>query len=573
MIKRDREPSGRVRQALRLSLCVLSAAGLGACGGSDNVPNLKANATAAVAGTITYDYVPTAVTVEANGEAKGRLDYPKTVRRPVRRALVELVSADGATILGKTATDDTGAYSIAIPAGKRAYVRVTAKASEGSATAPDYSIGIRDNTAPEYKVAAATAPLYSMRGSVFTTASAVTKLDLNAGSGWTGANYGAPRTAAPFAMLDQMVTAAQKLHRVEPGVLLPALNVFWSVNNRPTSGDANKGFITTCYYDPAPATRGLYLLGAENVDTSEYNPSVIIHEYGHYLEANVSRSDAIGGEHGIGRDDALDMRVAFGEGFGTAFSSMIRETPVYTEVYGPKQALMRLYMRLDEVQAGDSHTWFGESAVGNFLYSVSQSPDIGFAPLYRAMLTGEKTTPALTSAFSFATALRPALTDAGKRALDQALVAINVQPGDQLDAWGSQTKFKGDPADDNLAVFPVYLPLTSGQTVKACMTTQFGGSNKLGNYRHLRVTVPAAGRYRFTAAPDANDRGVNDYSFAAFAQGKALSNMATTGQGIFDFPAAGDYAVDVYSEQDVVENAVVGTAPHCVSASMQQINP
>lgn len=570
MIRERRKPFGRARRTVRFSLCLLSAAVLGACGGGSD--SLTPNATPAVAGKITYDYVPTTLSVDSQGAAQGGLDYAKTEKRPVRRALVELVSDDGVTVLGKTTTDDTGAYRVEVPAGKRGYLRVTAQASEATASVSDYAIGIRDNTAPEYRNAPDTAPLYSMRGSVFTTTSVATKLDLNAGSGWTGASYGAPRTAAPFAILDQTVNAAQKLHRAEPGVALPMLNVFWSVDNRPTSGDLNSGFIGTSHWQDSDSAIGLYILGAENVDTDEYDASVLVHEFGHYVESSVSRSDSMGGIHTSG--DKLDMRVAFGEGFGNSFSSMMRGTPIYTDTAGPKQAALGVSMRLDEVEQGSERAWFDESAVGNFLYSLSQSPDIGFAPLYHAMLTGEKTTPALTSVFSFASVLRPGLTEAGKRTLDQLLGAIKVQPGEQLDAWGSQTKFEGNPEDANPAVFPVYLPLTSNQTVTACMTTQFGGGNKLGNYRHLRVTVPAAGEYRFMVEPLANETDANDYGVKAYVLGQR-SPDPEPGQHttIVDFPAAGDYAADVASQRDLDEDVERGTSPHCASVSMQPVNP
>jgi len=570
MMKRGKGPRSGSQQAFRFMLYAVSAAVLSACGGgSDN--GSGPGATPSVAGKITYDYVPTVVAASADGTEQGGLDYAKTERRPVRRALVELVSEDGATVLGKATTDDIGAYSIAVPGGKRAYLRVTAQASEGAGNVPDYEIGIRDNTAPEYETDPASAPLYSMRGNVFTTVSAATQLDLNAGSGWTGNNYGAPRTAAPFAILDQIVNAAQQLHRAEPAVLLPALNVFWSVNNRPTPGKVSDGFIKTSHYQHAQHNKGLYILGAENVDTDEYDASVVVHEFGHYVEANVSRSDNIGGGHGPG--ELLDMRVAFGEAWGNAFSSMMRGTPVYTDTAGPKQAQLGLVMRLDQVLAEEAKIWANEFAVGNFLYSISQAPEIGFAPIYSTMLTGEKTTPALTSAFSFAAALRPGLSDAGKRRLDQLLGAIAIQGGDQLDAWGTQTKSQGGPADANPAVFPIYVPLTIGRTVTACVTSQFGTGNKLGNYRHLHVTVPAAGKYVFKTVP-AESGDLNDYGVAAFNRGKELPDLSADSvtTTTIDFPAAGDYVADVVSARDIADGAEPDTAPHCADVSLQAAN-
>ena len=61
-------------------------------------------------------------------------------------------------------------------------------------------------------------------------------------------------------------------------------------------------------------------------DTDEFDQHVIAHEFGHYIENSFSRADNIGGAHG--RGDKLDIRVAFGEGFGYAFSAIVLGDPV-----------------------------------------------------------------------------------------------------------------------------------------------------------------------------------------------------------------------------------------------------
>ena len=66
-------------------------------------------------------------------------------------------------------------------------------------------------------------------------------------------------------------------------------------------------------------------------DTDEFDQHVIAHEFGHYIEANFSRADNIGGAHGIG--DKLDIRVAFGEGFGYAFSAIVLDDPVAVDTF------------------------------------------------------------------------------------------------------------------------------------------------------------------------------------------------------------------------------------------------
>ncbi|MFC0399486.1 hypothetical protein [Paraburkholderia rhizosphaerae] len=546
-----------------------SGSGSGTAGtggsGSNPVPEKRAS----VSGKVTYDYVPTAFGTTAEGVRSARLDYAKTEKRAVRRARVEVVSEDGKSVIGTGMTDDAGAYAIDLPAGVRVYIRVMSQVSDGPADTPDYLVRVRDNTAPEFKTSPASAPLYAMRGSVILTKAGGTQIDMNAGSGWTGSGYGAVRAAAPFAILDQIVTASQKLHRAAPAVKLPALDVFWSPRNRPAQGDVADGLIQTSHYMPDAAKKGIYLLGAQNVDTDEYDASVIVHEYGHYLEANVSRSDSVGGLHSIG--NALDMRVAFGEAWGNAFSSMVRDTPDYADTQGPLQAGAGLVMKLDELEKGATPGWFDESAVGRFLYSLYVSPDIGFHAIYQTMIDGQKRTPALTSVFSFATALRAGLSDAGKAKLDALLDDMRVQAGPQLDAWGTQTRFY-DPALINPAIFPVYVPIKPGASATSCTTTQLGVGNKLGNYGHLRITVPTAGKYEIAVTPPPGV-DMSDVGTRVFAYGNELPDLlGAKGRRVTEFPAAGDYVADVALSANLDEAGTPGAAPQCVGVSMQAVS-
>ncbi|WP_459720456.1 hypothetical protein [Paraburkholderia sp. 2C] len=487
----------------------------------------------------------------------------------MRRALVEAVSDESKSVIGTSVTDDSGAYSLSLPVGVRVYIRVMSQVSEGPAGAPDYLVHVRDNTAPEFRASADSAPLYAMRGSVILTKAAGMRMDMNAPSGWTGGGYGAMRAAAPFAILDQIVTASQKLQRAAPAVKLPALNVFWSINNRPAEGEVANGMIRTSHFDPADKASGLYILGAQNVDTDEYDASVVVHEYGHYLEAKVSRSDSVGGNHAVG--DKLDMRVAFGEAWGNAFSSMVRDTPDYADTQGPLQAQAGVVMKLDELENGANKAWFDELAVGHLLYTLYTSPDIGFDAIYQTMLTGQKRTPALTSVFSFAAAMRPTLNDAGKTQLDELLTAINVQAGPELDAWGTQTRFF-DPADINPAIFPIYVPLVPDAKATSCSTTQAGAGNKLGNYGHLRLRVPSPGKYEFTLTSQPGV-DVSSYVVQILGFGKELPDMSDRKDAqIVEFPTAGDYVADVMPATNLDATAKPGSAPQCVAVLMRAIS-
>ena len=76
---------------------------------------------------------------------------------------------------------------------------------------------------------------------------------------------------------------------------------------------------------------GIYILGDFAAgDTDEFDQSVIAHEFGHYFEDRFGRSDSIGGDHG-GSATLVDLRVAFGEGWGNAFSGMVLGDPIYRD--------------------------------------------------------------------------------------------------------------------------------------------------------------------------------------------------------------------------------------------------
>jgi len=161
--------------------------------------------------------------------------------------------------------------------------------------------------------------LYVMDGAAFNILSSdISNENLHAVSGWSIADsaYTSTRVAAPFAILDSIYVAMKSVLDVHSIVVLPALRINWSVNNTTSSGSLAAGQIGTSHYNGSD----IYILGAENNDTDEYDEHVIIHEWGHYFEDKLSRSDSVGGSHT--GSDILDIRVAFSEGFGNAFSGI-----------------------------------------------------------------------------------------------------------------------------------------------------------------------------------------------------------------------------------------------------------
>ena len=328
-----------------------------------------------ITGTVTYDLV-------AHNTSTNGLNYSTgTTQEPVKGAVVEMIC--GGAMYDTTVTDASGNYSLKASASVDNFVRVYAQMLD--TTAPGtWNFQVIDNTS--------SGALYSMDGSTINSAVDIASHNLNADSGWGGSSYTATRTAAPFAILDSIYTSFQKVLAVNSSAAFPALNINWSINNVATAGDKTAGQITTSHYDGA----AIYILGKADSDIDEYDRHVIIHEWAHYFENKFSRSDSIGGSHSI--NNTLDIRLAFGEGFGNAFSGIASGDPVYRDASGTSQSTGFSF----DVSAPSSCTqpgWYSECSVQSLLYDFNSL--INFSALYNVMIGSQKTTTSVTSIFSF----------------------------------------------------------------------------------------------------------------------------------------------------------------------------
>jgi len=387
-------------------------------------PSTNCNAvsgSSTVTGTLTFDRVP---------NTGGSLDYLNTTEEPIQQAVVEVICGNGS--YGTSArTDANGFYSISYPNNTTSFVRVNAQMLNSS-----WDFSVVDNTIsgqPVYVMDNDNNPL---------PVSGAAVRSFNADSGWGGSSYTGPRVAAPFAILDSV----RKAKDIIPGsVVFPPLKINWNPANTSLS-------ITTSHYDGTE----IFLLGAENSDTDEYDEHVIIHEWGHYFEDKFSRSDSIGGSHSGG--DILDMRVAFGEGFGNAFSSMVLNNPNYIDTSGSQQAF-GFSINMEDNDCSDAG-WHSECSVQSALYDIYDADNegadrltLGFTPIYDVLVGPQKVTPALTSIFSFANAFKIA-NSVNANALDSILSIQNIDT--VTDIYGS-AQMTSNPGDtDQLPVYGAY---------------------------------------------------------------------------------------------------------------------
>jgi hypothetical protein len=433
----------------------------------------------AITGTATFDSVP----LVTSGTSGSLLNYAGTVQKPVRGAIVEAVDNASQAVLGTSVTTETGAYSLSIPSNLTVYVRVRAQMQKTGA-APTWDFAVRDNTQGN--------ALYTMVSPAFTAAAGVIQ-NLNAPSGWGGSNnsgsYASTRVAGPFAILDTVYSAYNKVLTAKGDAVFPALNLYWSSNNVPANGDRALGQIGTSFFlsyiENNETKREIYLLGAADVDTDEYDSPVVAHEWGHYFQDAFSRDDSIGGPHT--GTDFLDIRVAFSEGWGNAWSGMVLNQNYYADSNDTRQQGGFSVDLSQPVANASLPGWYKESSVQYILYTLHQNSSVGFTPIFNAMTGTLRTGTAVTTIHSFAASL----TDpTAKSALNTLLGAQNI--GQNLDQYGTnETNDSG-----NAANLPVYKALTINQTLSnQCLRTDRGTPNKLGNDLFYKFSVPTTREY------------------------------------------------------------------------------
>lgn len=432
-----------------------------------------------ISGTITYDSVP-------HNVATSGLNYGAITQEPVRGATVEALNSSGA-VLDSDVTDASGDYSVTVASNTS--VRIQVKAELLSTTGAMWDVKVTDNTNGH--------ALYALQGSLTSSGAANSTRDLNAASGWGGASYTTTRAAAPFAILDPIFEAVTAFAAVDNTVDLPAVEFRWSINNRAESGDVTNGQIgTSSYQRLAGQVQGnVYILGHENNDTDEYDSHVVVHEWGHYFEDRMSRSDSIGGQHSGG--DRLDPRVALGEGFGNALSGMILDDPIYRDSSGAMQAA-GFSIDVDN-NAVSNKGWYNEASVQAVLYDLFDSDDdgtdsisLGLAPIYNVFTAANYTgQPVFTTIFSFITELKA--QQPGNDTEIDALLSDQVISGSGQQGTGEVN----DGGTTN--ALPVYRALTvNGAAVQICSNNPNGIYNKLGNRQYLTVNLPSAASYTFT---------------------------------------------------------------------------
>ena len=448
------------------------AAILASCGGGDGGSG-PTNGPIAVEGKIQFESIPFG--------SRG-LEYGHAVVKPARSVIVQLVDMAGNT-LAATATDANGQYRMVAPRPVPVRLQVYSVMSHANQAGSNWSVTVADNTH--------NGALWAAQSQPFTPGDTPGIITTTLGSGWKTdgaagmAVAAGGRAAAPFAILDTIYESQEKVRSALPGATFKPLVVFWSPDNRPSSSfDPPTGQIGGSRFINFPGSPTIYLVGKANVDTDEYDGSVIIHEWAHYFQQFFSRNDSIGGPHSPGQQ--LDRTLAFSEGLATAWSGIVLNRTNYIDTTGVGQA----DVLLQDMENGPANGkgWFNEDSIAHVLWKLNRWG--GATPLVQALSGPLKTQAVPVGIHAFNAALTKAEPGAGA-AFAGILASQGISPG--ADPWGI--------GETNAGRSTVAIPMSRSLTLEnplavACVSRELdpgNAGNKLGGYAYFRVSIVKAG--------------------------------------------------------------------------------
>jgi hypothetical protein len=569
------DPGKIVRIVAITALSSLGLIGCGGSGGNDSPPsNPPPAGNVTITGKIEFERAT------FKNVANGGLNLTAPTVSPARQVVVEAIDPTSRARIGSaTTTDASGNYSLSVPANTNVLISARAEMVKSDA-APTWDFKVRDNTSNN--------ALYVLDGTAFNSGTSGSTRNLLAKTGWNGTAYvDDDRAAAPFAILDTVYAAKELVRSAEPSTAFPAMNLYWSSENRATvdSFCTTTGDIGTTFYSgEIPASdagncspgvvlaAGIYVLGDYangSGDTDEFDSHVIAHEFGHYIEDKFSRSDSIGGTHS--EPDELDMRVAFGEGWGNAYSGMALNDPVYRDSQLGASEDVGFNLESD-TQAG-TEGWFSEMSIGQILWDLFDTADdtgdnvsLGFAPIYAVMTGAQKETEALTSIFSFADALRTA-SPAQQAGINALLTRESIAT---TDAFGAAETNKGAVE----TATPIYADVDIGHSVNVCSSGASEDRNKVGYRKFIRLNVPQTAVLTITATGAATALGsvaASDPDLFVYKKGvlvqfsDATTNTPGSSETISQKSfAAGLHIIEVYD----YNLSATDSTQHCMTVSV-----
>jgi len=488
-----------------------------------------------VSGSATFDLVP--LNTATNG-----LNYDAITQSPIRGATVQAVDAAG-VVVASSQTDTAGNYNLTVDDNTDIRVRVLAEIT--SNTNGSYDVSVVDNTNND--------AVYAIQGALVNSGTSDSVRNLNADSGWNGTAYASTRAAGPFAVLDPIFETVTEFLAAAPRTDFPELDIGWSPQNRSESGDRDSGAIGTSSYVGNGQSGMIFILGDDDADTDEYDRHVITHEWGHYFEDRISRSDSVGGPHSLG--DRLDARVAMGEGWGNALSGIILDDSIYRDSSGTQQS--RGFSFDVEDNNNFNEGWFNEGSVQSIIFDIFDNNDdgsdtvsLGLGPIFEALTDPNYVNQStFTTIFSFVEQVR--IEAPGNDAALDALLAEQSINGTGFEGTGETNSGRIPTA------LPVYHSLTpNGTAIEVCSVDNAGDFNNLGNRSFVRFDIPVTGSYAFsavrTSGPTGRDPDINAFRGSVFvARLDSPASDSETGNATLQ---AGEHVLEIFDFLNIDQN-------------------
>jgi hypothetical protein len=174
----------------------------------------------------------------------------------------------------------------------------------------------------------------------------------------------------------------------------PPVRIYWNAGLSPYAYYGHPTSPVSFYSkfdDPAVGIRrGIYIQGGLQgdtlcTDTDHFDNSVIIHEYGHFLEDAFAKSDSPGGSHN--GNFIIDPRLAWSEGWSNFFQTAVLGSSLYRDSVGNSDCTGGTYLAVNLVleypQTGQDRMLpgttvgegiFREVAVSRVLYNTMIEP-------------------------------------------------------------------------------------------------------------------------------------------------------------------------------------------------------
>lgn len=376
-----------------------------------------------VSGRITYEQPTLVTSIGPNNPNPGisTLNFANQFSSPCRFIKVQLIDS-GNTVLANARTDASGDYSLTVPAGTNQF-KIRAFAETDLVNGQSGRIQVVDNT----NAGAA----YAADSSLVDPSTTTINLHIPSGYNTTG-QVVSTRSSGSFACADHLLSGYQ--YFIAAGIdasALPTCKVNWSVLNRPAFPiDLPTGAIGTSFYNNI--TNELFILGDATSDTDEFDPHLLVHEFGHWVQSNRFRDDSPGGAHAASQ--IKDARLAFSEGFGNAVSGLALDNAIYSDTALGGGFSFSLEYNLSASDVSTSG-WTSEFSIQNIIFDLFdpvaseasgytdnlQLPSSGLL----AALDVQRSSSALTTVFSFLDGLDNNLTASQISNLDTLLAFMS----------------------------------------------------------------------------------------------------------------------------------------------------